>query len=85
MTISVSKMHFHKLPPKVISYRDFKQFENKRFMNSLQSALISPSSDYIKNPDLFFNILQKVLNHHTPRKKKKIIINLFCLRRYLKL
>ena len=29
MTISVLKMHFCKLPPKVISYRDFKSFENE--------------------------------------------------------
>ena len=26
MTISVFKMHFHKLPPKVIGHRDFKKF-----------------------------------------------------------
>ena len=36
MTISVLKMHFRQLLPKVVSYRDF---ENERFMNSLQSAL----------------------------------------------
>ena len=47
MTISVLKMHFRKLPPKVISYRDFKIFENERFMNSLQSALNSQNSDYV--------------------------------------
>ena len=35
MAISVLKMHFHKLPPKFVSYRDFKQFENERFINSL--------------------------------------------------
>ena len=66
MTISVSKMHFHKLPPKVISYRDFKNFEKDTFMNSLQSALNN------QNPDLFFNICLKVLNKHAPRKKKYI-------------
>ena len=41
-------------------------------MNSLQSALNSQNSDHIKNPDLFFNICQEVLNHHAPRKKKYI-------------
>ena len=34
MTISVLKMHFRKLPPKIISYRDFKKFDNERFMDS---------------------------------------------------
>ena len=53
-------------------------FMNKRFMNSLQSALNSQYSDYVKNPDLFFRICQGVLNHHAPRKKKYLrgIINL---------
>ena len=33
MTISVLKMRFRKLPPKVINYRVFKKFDNERFMN----------------------------------------------------
>ena len=61
MTISVLRMHFHKLPPEVISYRDFKKLENERLMNSLQSAFNSQISDYIKNADLFINICQEVL------------------------
>ena len=59
MTISVLKMHFRKLPPKVIRHRDFKHFENGRFMNSLQSALDNQKSDYVQNPDLFFNICHR--------------------------
>ena len=38
----------------------------------MQSTLESQNIDYIKNPDLFFEICQKVLNHHDPRKKKNI-------------
>ena len=72
MTISVLKMHFHKLPPKVISDRDFKNFGNERFMNSLQSALHNQNGDYVKNPDLFFNICHEILNRHEPRKKNYI-------------
>ena len=41
-------------------------------MNSLQSALNNQNSDYVKNLDLFFNICHKVLNKHTPKKKKYI-------------
>ena len=48
MTIFVLEMHFRKLPPKVISYRDFKNFANDRFVNSLQSALNNQNSDKIK-------------------------------------
>ena len=74
MTVSLFKMHFRKLPTKVISYRNFKKFENKRFMDSLYLALNSQNIDYTKNPDLFFN----GLNHHAPPKKSASvgIINL---------
>ena len=68
MIISMLKMHFRKLPPKVISYRDLKNFENERFMNSLQSAFNDQNSDYVQNLDLFFNICHEVLNKHAPRK-----------------
>ena len=46
MTVSILKMHFHKLPPKVISYRDFKKFENERSMDSLYLYLNSQNIDY---------------------------------------
>ena len=69
MTVSVFKMHFRKLPPKVISYRDFKKFENERFMDSLYLALNNQNIDYTKNTDLFFNICQNELSHHVARKK----------------
>ena len=69
MTVSVFKMHFCKLPPKVISYRDFKKFENERFMDFLYLALYIQNSDYTKTPDLFFNICQNELNNHAVRKK----------------
>ena len=87
MTPSVLKMHFRKLPPKVISYREFKKFENERFMDSLYLALNSQNIDYTRNPDLFFNICQNELNHHAPRKKKTSagIMNLSWLKHCLHL
>ena len=53
MTVSVLKMHFRKLTPEFISYRDSKKFENERFMDSLYLALNSQNIDYTKNPDFF--------------------------------
>ena len=41
-------------------------------MNSLQSALNNQNGDYVKNPEVFFNICHEVLNKHAPRKKKYI-------------
>ena len=70
--IYVLKWHFRKLPPKVISYRDFRNFENESFMNSLQPALDNQNDDYVKNADLFFNICHEIRNKHAARKKKYI-------------
>ena len=63
-------MRFHKLPPKVLSYRDFKKLENERFMDSLYLALNSQNIDYTKNPELFFNKCQNELNHQASKTKK---------------
>ena len=54
MNFSVLKMHFRKLPPKVINYRDFKKFGNERFMNSLLYTLNEERIDYSKSRDKIF-------------------------------
>ena len=72
MAISVLKMHLRKLPPKGINFRDFKKFDNERFMNSLQYAPNEERIDYSKNPDKFFEICHTKLNIHAPKKKKCI-------------
>ena len=36
ITVSVLKMHFRKLSPKILTYRDFKTFENETFMDFLK-------------------------------------------------
>ena len=56
MTISVLKMHFRKLPPKVINYRDFKKFDNEKFMDSLHYTLNEEQIDFSKKPYKFFKI-----------------------------
>ena len=45
MTISILKIHFQKLPPKIIKYKDFKKFGNESFMIFLQYTL----SEELKN------------------------------------
>ena len=67
MTISVLKMHFRKLPPKIINYKDFKTFDNKRFMNSLRHTFSEERVDYNKNPNNFYEIYVSVLNNDAPR------------------
>ena len=69
--IFVLKMDFWRLPAKLITYRDFKKFDNERFINSMQSVLSDPHADYnICDLDIFFQICQKVLDNHALQKKK---------------
>ena len=81
MAVSVLKTHFRKLPQKVVTYRDFKKFENERFMESLKLTLNSQDNDCTKNPQLFFELCWNELEHHAPRKKSTSVgtINLSLL------
>ena len=49
MTASVLKSHFCKLPPKIVTDKDFKRFENKRFVDSLRVTLNNQDVNYTKN------------------------------------
>ena len=75
MTVSVLKMHFRKLLTKVITYSDFKKFENERFMDSLYLALNSQNIDYTKILDLFFSIYQNRSSHRRCSGRKGILRN----------
>ena len=78
MTVSVLKSHFCKLPPKIVTCRDFKRFENERFIDSLSVTLSNQDVNYSKNPKLFFELCWSELEHYAPRKKSIFvgIINL---------
>ena len=78
MTVSVLKTHFRKLPPKFVTYRDFKKFKNEKFMHSLKLTLNSQDVDSTKNTQLFFESCLNELEHYAPRKKSTSveIINL---------
>ena len=53
MTVSVLKMHFRKLPPKIISYRDFSNYHNANFINSLTKVLFERQAIFCKRSRLF--------------------------------
>ena len=65
-------MHFRKLPPKIVSYRDFKKFDNERFMDSLQHTLGQESFDWNKNSDKFYEMCHTIFSSHASKKKKCI-------------
>ena len=60
MTVTVTKMTFHKLKPRIINYRDYKFFDI--------------SNSYLKFNDNrfsgFFDTCRTTLDQHAPRKKK---------------
>ena len=72
MTVSVLKMHFRKLPPRIISYRDFSNYHNANFINSLTEILfeVENTESFVKDPACFYKVCTGVLNQHAPRKKK---------------
>ena len=78
ITVSVLKSHFRKLPPKIVTYRDFKRFDNERFIDSLRVTLNNQDVNYSKNTKLFFELCRSELEHHALRKKSTFmgIINL---------
>ena len=74
MTVSVLKMHFRKLPPRIISYRDFSNYHNANFINSLTEVLFKGENteSFVKDPDCFYKVCTEFLNQHAPHKKKYV-------------
>ena len=67
-------MHFRKLPPRIISYRDFSNYHNANFINSLTEILFEGENteSFVKDPDCFYKVCTEVLNQHAPRKMKYV-------------
>ena len=51
-------MHFRKLPPKVITYRNFSNYDNANFINSLNDVLNEHENQehLLNDPDRFYKI-----------------------------
>ena len=72
MTITVLKMQFRKLEPKVVSYRNYKNFSNNIFLKSLNNELCKYSFSPDENGfDQFWQTCTDTLNKYAPRKKKQ--------------
>ena len=71
MTITVLKMQFRKLEPKVVSCRNYKNFSNDIFLKSRNSKLSKYSFPPDENGfDRFCRICTDTLNKYAPCKKK---------------
>ena len=64
-------MHFPKYKPSILTYRSYKKFDNKKFMENLNAEIIT-QSNYIEKDgiDAFSAICCEVLNNHAPQKQQ---------------
>ena len=69
LTVTALKTSFKKQSPKIISYRNYKNFSNDSFHTDLINEI---SSNGILEGDLtgFLDACKKSLNYQAPRKKK---------------
>ena len=63
-------MGFHKLPPKIVNYWDYKKFDNKNFRLDI-SKFDFRASDL----EGFKNTIFRIFNKHAPIKRKYIRAN----------
>ena len=72
MTVSVLKTRFRKLPSRIISYRDFSNYQKANFINSLKEVLLGEENmeSLLKHPNSFNRICTEIVIQHAPCKKK---------------
>ena len=71
MILTVTKMTFQKLKPRVISYRDYKHFNNETYRNESLSEISNSCLNFDdRGFNDFFEICQVILDQHAPRKQK---------------
>ena len=70
LVVTILKMHFPSNQPKVITYRDYKNFDNNRFSEELLSGIrkIGPLN---KNISIFHNVCIEILEEYAPEKLSK--------------
>ena len=64
MIAAVLKMHFRKLPPRIISYRDFSNYHNANFINFLTEVLfkVENTESFVKDHNCFFFVLKFLIS-----------------------
>ena len=71
MIVTIMKISFHRLPPKIRHYWDYSNYDNNIFPVSLFNESLKLSTDAI---DLkrFVTVCIDTLNNHAPRRKKYV-------------
>ena len=65
------KSHYTQLKPKIIKYRNYKNFEERAFLEDLEKTdFLTSGDDPNKKYDTLTNVFKKVVEKHAPLKKK---------------
>ena len=74
MVLTVLKTSFRKMPPKVVKYRDYKNYSQDAFRNELQYYLSATNLNQITNDD-YVSLVTDVFNKHAPLKTRYVRAN----------
>ena len=76
LVATIFRLTFIKLPPKVVKYRSYKNFDENKFCHDLDQILVKGDLFKAKDPyNKLTNILYNTLEKHTPLKSKTVIEN----------
>ena len=73
MTVTVMKSYYKKAPPKIISYRDYKNYSHANFRKELDEKLLQ--YDEPLSYDKFESIFMEIFDRHAPLKYKYLRAN----------
>ena len=74
LTITVVKQYFPKLKPKVVNYRDYRNFRNNEFRAELDNEMLKHDLGNMEYQH-FLNIFIEILNNYAPMKQKYLRAN----------
>ena len=74
LTITVLKQYFPKLEPKVVNYRDYRNFRNNEFRAELDNEMLKHDLGNMEYQH-FLSILVEFFNKHAPMKQKNFRAN----------
>ena len=74
LTTTVLKEHFLKPKPKIVNYRDYRNFRNDEFRAELENEILKHDISNIEY-QYFLNIYIEILNKHAPMKIKYLRAN----------
>ena len=74
VTTTILKQHFPKPKPKIVNYRDYRNFRNDKFRAGLDSKILKHDISNIEYQH-FFNIFIEISNKHALMKTKYLIAN----------